>query len=101
MGYRREDIPYIIRTLRAARPQSMQHGVCWAVEIARTKDLISLHDLLTTKSFISQVLAGSLWLTDWIHKQGIRVDWRNMARIRRRWIDKMIRDLQQYAKEAP
>lgn len=101
MGYRREDIPVIVRTLRAARPQSMEDGVCWAIEIARSKELITIQDLLTTKSFISQVLGRSVWLTTWIEDQGIRVNWRRMARTRRRWIDKMIRDLQQYEKEAP
>ena len=98
MGYRKEDIPGMIRALEATRQQPMGSGVCWALECAWEAGHITLGEMNAAKGLVVSSLKGHIWLGGWIYETQGFAPWARMGRIRRRWVEKMISDLKEYAK---
>lgn len=111
MGYRREDIPGMIAALRGARKligpnewdiRCICDGLRRIVDAnnslsefaALAKDMI--HESLGRPTYSAYALEHFLG-----HQSLFEMDKREAYHLRLRWIDKMIHDLQQYAKEAP
>jgi hypothetical protein len=89
MGYRREDIPGMIDALKAAKPELDD----WTyICVAIPGECVGRDHV---RSMISDALAGHYTLGEYLGLD----DYDIPKSVRLRWIDKMIRDLQQYQKE--
>lgn len=100
MAYSREDIPGMIDALLAARAliaARERNFICSAIYAAETRGHISGGTGLRVRAMIADALGGPYcFLEDWT---GIEIPTESGARkIRLKWIDKMVRDLKEYAK---
>ena len=99
MSYRKEDIPGMIKALQRARDNIVPpYGVCNALNLGAMHSNDWVHVSLV-KKIISVQLQGHVWLEGWLRQRDIFVTKGDMKRLRIRWIDKMIADLREYAKE--
>lgn len=98
MSYRKEDIPWIIDALEHAREEikaKRRNFICIALERQRR------YGWLQAKQMVTVALGGHYTFLAWVESKDPKFvraphDWHHLRCL---WIDKMIADLREYAKE--
>lgn len=110
MGYRKADIPAMIRLFKAARKRIKSdecRGLCSALhDAARYNDEENNRTYYLCTALVGDMLRWHTWFEDWfLNNNYLHISWPdrewkryrlNWKALRLRWIDKIIADLKSY-----